>query len=63
MSTSERDDRVLPVTRWVAILVVPILVLAFIILYGLPDRTTDYFAWTTGVGNKRTIWGNLLNFG
>ena len=46
MSIFDRDDRVLPITRWVAILVVPILVLAFIILYGLPDRTTDYFAWT-----------------
>jgi len=41
-----RDDCILPVTRWVAGLVVPILVLAFIILYFLPTRTGDYFAWT-----------------
>ncbi|MCA9872558.1 MAG: hypothetical protein KC441_02860 [Anaerolineales bacterium] len=41
-----QDDRILPVTRWVAGLVVPILVLAFIILYFLPNRTGDYFAWT-----------------
>jgi len=41
-----QDDRIFPLTRWVAILVVPILVLAFIILYLMPDRTGDYFAWT-----------------
>ncbi|MGB4871687.1 MAG: hypothetical protein WBP47_16645 [Candidatus Promineifilaceae bacterium] len=41
-----RDDHILPVTRWVAGLVVPILMLAFIILYFLPQRTGDFFAWT-----------------
>ncbi|MBP6469228.1 MAG: hypothetical protein KBE23_11445 [Chloroflexi bacterium] len=41
-----RDDHILPVTRWVAGLVVPILALAFIILYFLPHRTGDFFAWT-----------------
>ncbi len=41
-----RDDRILPATRWVAILVAPVLLLAFIILFLLPDRTGDYFAWT-----------------
>ncbi len=41
-----QDDHIFPVTRWVAILVVPVLVLAFIILYLLPERTPDYFAWT-----------------
>ena len=41
-----QDDHIFPVTRWVAILVVPVLVLAFIILYLLPERTADYFAWT-----------------
>ncbi len=46
MNKLSRDDSVLPVTRWVARIIVPILALAFIILYSLPHRTTDYFAWT-----------------
>lgn len=41
-----RDDRVLPVTRWVGRLLVPVLAAAFLILYGLPGRTTELFAWT-----------------
>jgi hypothetical protein len=41
-----RDDRVLLVTRWVARLIVPFLAAAFLVLYGLPTRTTDLFAWT-----------------
>lgn len=41
-----RDDRVLPVTRWVARLVVPFLAAAFLVLYGVPGRTTEFFAWT-----------------
>ena len=41
-----RDDRVLPVTRWVARIIVPFLAAAFLVLYGLPDRTTELFAWT-----------------
>ena len=41
-----RDDRVLPVTRWVARLIVPFLAAACLVLYGVPDRTTEFFAWT-----------------
>jgi hypothetical protein len=41
-----RDDRVFPVTRWIARLIVPFLAAAFLVLYGLPDRTTALFAWT-----------------
>ena len=41
-----RDDRVLPVTRWVARFIVPVLVAASLVLYGLPGRTTELFAWT-----------------
>lgn len=40
------DDRILPVTRWVARLIVPFLAAAFLVLYGVPDRTTEFFAWT-----------------
>lgn len=41
-----RDDRILPVTRWVAWLIIPFLAAACLVLYGLPDQTTRYFAWT-----------------
>jgi hypothetical protein len=45
-STPVRDDRILPVTRWVARLIVPFLAAAFLVLYGVPGRTTEFFAWT-----------------
>jgi len=35
----------LPVTRWVAALVIPFLILAFLILVFLPDETGTRFAW------------------
>lgn len=41
-----RDDEVLPVTRWLGRLLVPVLTVAFLILFGLPDQTTELFAWT-----------------
>jgi hypothetical protein len=41
-----RDDRVLPVTRWVGRIIIPFLAAAFLVLYGFPDRTTELFAWT-----------------
>lgn len=44
--TSVRDDRVLPFTRWVAWVIIPFLAAAFGVLYGMPDRTTEFFAWT-----------------
>lgn len=40
------DDRVLAPTRWAARIIVPVLVAAFVILYGFPDRTADLWAWT-----------------
>lgn len=41
-----RDDRVLLATRWTGRIIAPILVVAFGMLYGFPDRTTELFAWT-----------------
>lgn len=41
-----RDDRVLPLTRWVAWIIIPFLAAAALVLYGFPDRTTEFFAWT-----------------
>ncbi|KAB1186943.1 MULTISPECIES: hypothetical protein [Haloferax] len=46
MDASVRDDRVLPITRWVARIIIPFLAAAFLVLFGLPTRTTELFAWT-----------------
>ncbi|WP_411967375.1 hypothetical protein [Haloferax sp. YSSS75] len=46
LDTAVHDDRVLPVTRWVARIIVPFLAAAFLVLYGFPTRTTELFAWT-----------------
>ena len=40
-----RDDRVFPEIRVIAAIIVLVLIAAFIILYFLPDRTGDLFAW------------------
>jgi hypothetical protein len=34
------------VTRWVAVAVIPFLLLGFLILWGVPERTGELFAWT-----------------
>ena len=40
-----RDDRVLPATRWAALVVFVILVPAAAVLWGFPGRTADLWAW------------------
>jgi len=45
-STDARDDHVLPETRLLAAVIVPVLVVAFVLLYLFPDRTDTTFAWT-----------------
>jgi hypothetical protein len=40
------DDRILPETRWLAAVIIPFLVAAFIILYFWPYDTDKLFAWT-----------------
>lgn len=42
---SVRDDRVLPVTRWLSIAIIPFLVVAFAVLYPFPHDTGRLFAW------------------
>ncbi|MCA9829283.1 MAG: hypothetical protein KC495_02320 [Dehalococcoidia bacterium] len=44
--SAERDDRVLPITRTVAALLVPVLALAFVVLFFEARDTGDHFAWT-----------------
>jgi hypothetical protein len=46
MSAPTRDDRILPETRWLSVLIVPILLAGFVILYLFPDDTERLFAWT-----------------
>ena len=45
MNKENRNDHILPETRWVAALVIPFLVVAFVILYFFPHRTAVLFAW------------------
>jgi hypothetical protein len=45
VSKMVRDDRILPETRVVAALVIPVLLLAFGVLYFMPDDTGRRFAW------------------
>jgi hypothetical protein len=40
-----RDDRVLVSTRVLALVIIPFLVGAFVILYGFPRHTARLFAW------------------
>ena len=42
---SGRDDRLLAPTKWVSAAVIPVLVAAFVILYGLPERTERLWGW------------------
>jgi hypothetical protein len=41
-----RDGRILPATHWASLVVFAILVPALVILWGLPGRTADAWAWT-----------------
>ena len=41
----QTDDKIHPLTRWVAVLVVPFLWFAFLILFFNPDTTGERFAW------------------
>jgi protein-S-isoprenylcysteine O-methyltransferase Ste14 len=42
---SGRDDRVRPATRWLSAAIIPFLVVAFVVLYPVPDDTERLFAW------------------
>lgn len=41
-----QDDRILPEARWLAVLIIPFLVVASILLYLWPNDTDKLFAWT-----------------
>jgi predicted small integral membrane protein len=42
----DQDGRILPATHWASLVVFVILVPAFVILWGMPGRTADAWAWT-----------------
>ena len=44
-STPQRDDHVYRFTRLLAVIIIPFLIVAWAILYLLPDRTGELFAW------------------
>ncbi|WP_426563218.1 hypothetical protein ACPPVT_19545 [Angustibacter sp. McL0619] len=46
VAPSEHDDRVLTYTRGLAVFITPFLLLAFAVLYPVPDDTARLFAWT-----------------
>ncbi|HBX69786.1 MAG TPA: hypothetical protein DEH25_10540 [Chloroflexi bacterium] len=45
MDPAVKSNRILPATRWLAALVIPFLVVAFVILYLFPSKTEQLFAW------------------
>jgi hypothetical protein len=51
------DDRLLAPTRWTAIGVIPVLVAAFVILYGFPDRTMQLWGWMVCPSMSALIMG------
>jgi hypothetical protein len=45
LSRPTADDRILRETRWLSILIVPFLLAAFVLVYVLPERNQELFAW------------------
>ena len=45
MDKTDRGDQILSATHWLAALVIPFLVVAFVILFILPQQTGKLFAW------------------
>jgi hypothetical protein len=43
--TGARDERILRETRWLGLIVIPFLAVAFVILYLFSGHTKDLFAW------------------
>lgn len=40
-----KDDRIYPITRWISVVIVPFLLLAFVVLYFFPGESGQRFAW------------------
>lgn len=55
--TTRGDDQVLPAVQVAAVVVVAVLVPAFVILWGLPTRTGELWAWTIKAPLTATFMG------
>lgn len=53
------DDRLLPATRWAALVIFIVLVPAVVVLWGTPGETADCWAWTI----KPDLTPILLGYG
>ncbi len=58
--TTEHDDRVRPLTRGVALAIIPFLVVAFAVLYPWPTDTGRLFAWMIKPTITPMVLGALL---
>jgi hypothetical protein len=56
--SNDASDRILPVTRIVACIIFPVLILGFILLYLMPTETEAHFAWTINPEMTPIIMGS-----
>jgi hypothetical protein len=52
-----QDDRLLGPTRWVSAVIVPVLIAAFVILYGFPHETMRLWGWTVRPSMSALVMG------
>jgi hypothetical protein len=57
--TSAHDDRVLALTRWVSLVIIPFLVLAFAVLVPWPGDTARLFAWAIKPALTSMVLGSV----
>ena len=57
------DDRLLPATRALALVIIPVLVAAFTVLFGFPGRTQRLWAWTIRPDLAALIMGGAYGAG
>ena len=56
----QTDDHIQPITRIIAVIVVPFLWLAFLILFFTPDLSGERFAWAIKP-HMTAIWGQVIS--
>ena len=59
MST-RNDDRILPLTRIIAAIIIVVLFLAFLTLYIFPTHTDTNFAWTIQPPTSAILFGLII---
>ena len=63
MRSEAKTDQVLGPTKWVAGVVTLVLLTAFVLLYGWPERTTQTFAWTINPPMTAVFMGSAYGAG